>query len=193
MAQDTIRIGRNRGRLMLLVAGALMAVSGRLASCQACAVGIAATAPFMASPGDQTPAFEVATIKPWDGKVGALPLRDYIMLAFGISPNIAGRIIGPDWINNTRYVIRGKTPDSINDAMKAMTLAERAKEYKMMQQSLLADRFQLKVHFETREMPVYQLVVAKGGSKLKETTDPAKRGSIGLVPSGLRGARRSLP
>ncbi len=35
-----------------------------------------------------------------------------------------------------------------------------------MLQSLLADRFKLKVHFETREMPVYELVVAKGGPKL---------------------------
>jgi uncharacterized protein (TIGR03435 family) len=42
-----------------------------------------------------------------------------------------------------------------------------------MEQSLLADRLKLKVHWETREMPVYQLVRAKGGPKLKETTDPA--------------------
>jgi bla regulator protein blaR1 len=39
-----------------------------------------------------------------------------------------------------------------------------------MEQSLLADRFRLKVHFETREMPVYALVVAKSGAKL----NPAK-------------------
>jgi bla regulator protein blaR1 len=39
-----------------------------------------------------------------------------------------------------------------------------------MEQSLLADRFKLKVHFETREMPVFALMVAKGGAKL----NPAK-------------------
>ena len=42
-----------------------------------------------------------------------------------------------------------------------------------MTQSLLADRFQMKAHFETREMPVYELVLAEGGPKLKEA-DPAK-------------------
>ena len=53
-----------------------------------------------------------------------------------------------------------------------------------MEQSLLADRFKLKVHFETREMPVYALEVAKGGPKLAlakmdsssagNPTDPAR-------------------
>jgi len=42
----------------------------------------------------------------------------------------------------------------------------------LLEQSLLADRFKLKVHFETREQPAFALVVAKGGSKLS----PAKPG-----------------
>ena len=42
-------------------------------------------------------------------------------------------------------------------------------EFRQMLQSLLADRFQLKVHREKREMPVYALVIGKGGPKLKES------------------------
>jgi uncharacterized protein (TIGR03435 family) len=46
-----------------------------------------------------------------------------------------------------------------------------------MEQSLLADRFKLKVHFETREMPVYALVVAKSGAKL----NPARNEELSRV------------
>jgi len=49
--------------------------------------------------------------------------------------------------------------------------------------SMLADRFQLMVHRETKESAVYALVVAKGGTKLKENTDPSGR-------PGIMGRRR---
>jgi len=111
-----------------------------------------------------------------------MSLRVYIQAAFGISPNTIGWVIGPDWINNTRYVIQAKPPDSIRDAMKTMTPEERTKENRLMMQSLLAGRFQLKAHFETREMPVYELVPANGGSKLKENPDSTKgRIAVGTV------------
>ena len=48
-----------------------------------------------------------------------------------------------------------------------------------MLQTLLADRFKLTLHRETREQPIYALVVGKGGPKLRESTDegaPDKRG-----------------
>jgi uncharacterized protein (TIGR03435 family) len=54
---------------------------------------------------------------------------------------------------------------------------------------LLAQRFALKCHFETRELPVYNLVLAKGGSKLTPTPPDAKdKGS--LDPNGGNGVRR---
>jgi bla regulator protein BlaR1 len=86
-----------------------------------------------------------------------------------------GWVFGPDWINTTKYVIHGKPPDSIRDAMQSMTAAQRSMEIHLMMQSLLADRFKLKAHFETREMPVYELTIAKGGQKLKENPDASKR------------------
>ena len=179
----------NRGGFTLLVAGALIAISGRLAPCQTCYVrpSPTLTLPVMAASPGQMPAYEVATIKPWDGKGLAIPLRVYIQGAFGIPPNRIGWVIGPDWINGTRYVIQSKPPDSIRDAMQTMTAAERYRENALMMQSLLADRFQLKAHFETREMPVYQLVLAKGGSKLKEAPDPTKH-QFGMGSSSFRGS-----
>ncbi len=54
-----------------------------------------------------------------------------------------------------------------------MSGTESRMQNSLMMQSLLADRFKLKVHFEMRELPVYALVVAKGGPKVKLTkADP---------------------
>ena len=172
-------------KALLLLTGALIAISGQFAPCQICTIQPSAPAPVRAVSPQQMPAYEVATIKPWDGNGFATPLRIYIQRAFGLSPNVAGSVIGPDWINSKRYVIEAKPPDSIRDAMQTMTSAERTNETALMQQSLLADRFRLKAHFETREMPVYELVPAKGGSKLTENSDPTKR-RLAVNPSSIR-------
>jgi uncharacterized protein (TIGR03435 family) len=132
------------------------------------------------------PSYEVATIKPPGPNDYAMPLRVEIQDAFGIPPNSTGWVIGPDWINSAKYVIHGKPPDSIRVAMQTMSPAERSREVQLMMQGLLADRFKLKAHFETRVMPVYQLTVAKGGPKLKANPEVGK-GMIAVSPSMIQG------
>ena len=57
----------------------------------------------------------------------------------------------------------------------------------LMLQSLLADRFQLKIHRATRELPIYALVVAKNGPKLKAAgADPNAPRGRGTIGSGAR-------
>jgi len=70
---------------------------------------------------------------------------------------------GPSWIETERYDIQAKPPD------ESHPIPER--EMAAMVQSLLEDRFQLKAHFETRQMPVYRLVVVKKG-KMKASDAP---------------------
>jgi uncharacterized protein (TIGR03435 family) len=176
----------NHHGFSLLVAGIFMASSGPLALCQTSSAPPAATSPVTASPPQQMPAYEVATIKPPGANDYAMPLRQYIQIAFGIPGNSTGWVFGPDWINTAKYAIHGKPPDSIRDAMKTMTPAERGKEEGLMMQALLADRFKLKAHFETKEMPVYELRVAKGGSKLRENPDTGK-GMAAVGASMVRG------
>lgn len=66
------------------------------------------------------------------------------------------QIGGPEWLNDVRFDIAAKfAPGTTSE------------QFQQMLQSLLADRFHLKFHRETRELPVYALVVAKGGPKLK--------------------------
>jgi uncharacterized protein (TIGR03435 family) len=57
---------------------------------------------------------------------------------------------------------------------KTLASKERLKQEQPMLQMMLADRCKLKVHFETKELPVYDLVVAKGGLKMKEAAPTEK-------------------
>ncbi|HWG18578.1 MAG TPA: TIGR03435 family protein [Acidobacteriaceae bacterium] len=181
---------KNHGHLTLLAASALIAISTRVAPCQ-CMFSPSAVVPIRAAATEQMPAYEVATIKPSNGKDFAMPLRFFIDEAFGIPPNITARIAGPDWISNTRFVIQSKPSDAIRDAMQNMAPAERSRENGLMMQSLLADRFAFKAHFETRELPVYELVLAKGGPKLVKNSDPTKA-RFGVGASMFRAAAVSI-
>src|SRR6202012_5609528 len=63
-------------------------------------------------------------------------------------------------------------------------------QYDLMLQAVLADRFNLRVHRETKVIPVYAMVVAKGGAKLKETPPDVPMGygaSSGSGGSTMRG------
>jgi uncharacterized protein (TIGR03435 family) len=68
---------------------------------------------------------------------------------------------------------------------------ERASEEEPMMQSILADRCQFKAHGETKEPPVYDLVIAKGGLKVKEATP--NEGSMEDMGIGGRMIVRAMP
>lgn len=78
---------------------------------------------------------------------------------------------GPDWLGSDDYEIQAKIEDSLYAAMQKMNPAQQREQVNLMEQSLLADRFKLKVHFETREMPGFALVIAKNGPKLRPAKD----------------------
>ena len=131
--------------------------------------------------------YEVATVKPVDSKsadqmvmlppgatLNPLSIRRYIMDAYGATYQ-AQVVGGPDWLNKGPYNIKGKFPDDLEAAYQKMTSDARHDQDRAMQQSLLADRFHLKAHFETRVLPVYELVPAKGGLKITEVPAPPER------------------
>jgi bla regulator protein BlaR1 len=99
-----------------------------------------------------------------------------IEAAYGLplsSPRILG---GPDWIRNEsdRYEVIGKIDSAHYAAIQKMSPAHQQEQVSWMEQSVLADRFKFRAHIETREMPRYALVVAKGGSKLERAQVDAK-------------------
>ncbi len=146
-----------------------------LAGVVACAVSLGQTAP--------APKFEVASIRPsanCDGpgggrSAGSRPapsgrlnlkcntLADLIQQAYVLFANgqfnrpVAVPLAAePAWVNSDRYDINAKAEDGAKPELMSGP----------MLQELLSSRFRLKLHRETREIPVYALTVAKGGSKL---------------------------
>ena len=118
----------------------------------------------------QTPAFEVASIKPAapdstrmnirrDPGGGIVlsnaDLQTLVSMAYNIqSFQLSG---GPSWLRSRRFDVVAKAPIG---AIKGQTW--------VMLQTLLGDRFQLVIHRETRELPIFELVAAKkGGPKIQ--------------------------
>jgi uncharacterized protein (TIGR03435 family) len=99
--------------------------------------------------------------------------------AFDIAgPQIEG---GPGWLALERFDIEAKADDATAALMEKLGPEDRGKLKRQLIAQLLAERFKLAVHWETKELPVYALVQAKGGSKLTPSTDPS--GSSGTSSS----------
>lgn len=88
---------------------------------------------------------------------------------------------GPDWLQSDRYDVEAKPDSATSQLLMNLTSKERGLVNQRMEQALLADRLKLKMHFETREMTVLALVIAKGGLKIHE----AKPGDT--YANGLKG------
>lgn len=126
---------------------------------------------------------------------GLASLADMIQYAFRVKNY---QLSGPDWMRSSRWNVLARLPEG--------ALQDQVPE---MMQTLLAERFQLKVHHEKRDQPVYALEVAKGGPRLEaiapsndDSKAPAPDGAVapGLFPDPLesrsgaaRVARRPMP
>jgi uncharacterized protein (TIGR03435 family) len=146
-------------------------------------------------PADADPSFEVATIKPNDSGAGhfriiergrnisttATSLEDLIVFSYGVQ---AKQIIGgPSWMSSERYDIVG-----IPDVEGEPNMEQR----RIMVRNLLADRFQLKFHKETRDMSAFVLTVDKGGTKIVHTKFNHPGGPNDLGGWGIRRATGGL-
>ncbi len=83
------------------------------------------------------------------------------------------------WAGSARFDIEAKVDAEDVAELKKMSRDDAANARRMMMRAMLADRFRLKAHAETREEQIYVLVVAKGGSKLKGA-DPTDSYANGL-------------
>lgn len=135
--------------------------------------------------------FEVASIRPsqsstpdsvssglrMDGSqahLGSQSLKNLIAMAYRVQWNM---VSGPDWMSSARFDISAKLPDGAT-----------TDQIPEMLQSLLAARFGLKIHHETKDAPAYALTVGKSPLKLTESPadagSPAPTGSVNVAASG---------
>lgn len=133
----------------------------------------------------QTPQFEVASVKPSvpcrSGPtiynptrerfaVSCMSLKDLVAYAFDVRDfQVSG---GPSWAGTDQYDVVAK-PEGSATSERILAMAR----------SLLAERFELKFHRESREMPVLTLKIAKGGPKLQPSvgSGPEVRGGRGRL------------
>ena len=165
----------NFGRVLMLL------VAGSMAVAKSSVLGQRGTAPseLPAATADvAVPAFDVVSIKQnksdsrmvrvmtkSDGYSGNnVSLKMLLQGAYGIREDLVSGL--PNWADSVRYDIDAKVAGSDVDALKKLSPEQR----RSMLKPVLVDRFKLSVHIETKQLPVYELVVAKGGTKLKEAT-----------------------
>jgi len=169
-----------------------LALSGILLTIASSALGQAVAT----KPAVKIPVYDVVSIKPNKSGSGGMSWSNQddsfeatnasvmiiLMNAYGIREDqISG---APEWVRSTRFDLKAKVVDPDPEVMKNLTNKQRL----TMLQGVLASRFKLQAHTETRTLPVYDMVVAKGGSKLKPappavvTTDEA--GNPKTMPRG---------
>ncbi len=127
------------------------------------------------------PAFEAASVKPskeeagsssWNSRPGYLAMHNQTLRALiGIAYQVKDRQLsgGPKWLDSDRFDIEARAAGPARDPQLLAML-----------QTLLAERFQVALHHESRVFPTYALVVAKGGLKIR----PVEGGGGSSTKSG---------
>jgi len=164
----------------------LLAGPGMLAAAVPIAVGLLYAPQIRAQSEPTEPlAFEVASVKPHapgDNRlyfpeflpggrfVARVPLLILIATAYNLPFNFSVRLSGgPDWLRKPDGSVFDIEATAGAGAIPAgLSVRARNDRMRLMLRALLADRFKLVIHRETKELPVYALVVGKGGPKLQK-------------------------
>lgn len=185
------------GALMLLAGGAIHWPRLR------------AQAPATQTPGSESPVFEVASVKrnqsnepfvriggggPGTFSATNVPLRLLIRNAYQLQDfQIVG---GPDWMTSDRFDITAKAAGAVPGTIGPGVVGfgppgaggGGPNPVQLMLRGLLAERFKLKVHSETRELPVYALVPARPDGRLGPQLRPAAVDCAAMFAGRGRGA-----
>src|SRR5580693_7471762 len=162
---------------------------------QAAAQRAPAAAPDATTPDDPkfaALAYDVASIKPHkddnsgrsfsgssqpdDGYSATnTTLRNLIFAAYSSASHseLSG---GPSWINEDRYDVEARFDGETIEALKKLSPRERRLARQHMLQMFLKERVRVEVRLSTKEVPSFDLVVGKGGLKIKEALDPNEDG-----------------
>ncbi len=133
--------------------------------------------------GAKAPAFDFVTVKPGTYMSGMgmrmrytrdsysatnISLEALISDSYGLQ--MENLVTGlPGWAKSATFDIEAKMDAETAAAYQKLPRKQRTEQDRLMMQSLLTDRFNIKVHYATKQMPIYALAIAKGGSKLKES------------------------
>jgi len=147
----------------------------------------------------KAPAYEVVSIRQTKGNIDSARIMDLpdgfsmrnltseplITEAYGVRDDQVSD--WPGWATSIRFDIEAKMDLETADALHKLPKREQESQRQLMLQSLLADRFKLKIHRTSKVRTAYELVLAKGGSKMKEDNPPTDKNGIkwqeGVTPA----------
>lgn len=134
-------------------------------------------------------AFDVATIKPSSTtntpppsvdispdrfQATGMTLKELIKIAWNLNyaanDQVAG---GPPWVSTTRFDLDAKEDVALSAEIAKLPRQQQGEQVRAMLRDLITQRFHLELHHETRQLTVYDLIVAKGGPKLLPAADPS--------------------
>lgn len=121
------------------------------------------------------------------GRLSAMgtTVRGLIFAAYGVEDaQIAG---GPEWTTSERFDIQAEADHATRAELRKLSIDQAILVKRHMIQKLLAGRFALKFHHETRNLPVYALMVAGHGPKLREVDKPTAPPGEAGGPHGPKG------
>ena len=134
-----------------------------------------------APPAAPAPVFDVAAIHPhipephehnsiWsspsEGRFRAENVSVVMLIHWAYEMPETRILDAPGWAHSTYFNIDATADPAVDQQLRNLTSDAGRKQKEMMVRALLADRFHLIVRPETRELPIYELVVARGGAKL---------------------------
>jgi uncharacterized protein (TIGR03435 family) len=96
--------------------------------------------------------------------INAVPLRDYIARAYRVK---LYQVTGPEWLTSERFDLNAKLPEGSN-----------SDQIPEMLRALLTERFQLKLHRDKKDLPIYALIVGKPPLKVQESSPDANAGVV---------------
>jgi hypothetical protein len=116
-----------------------------------------------------------------------LALRDFIQFAYGVPDSqILG---GPSWLNSIMFDIDAKSDLAVDAELHALPTEQARHQKQLMVQALLAERFQLKVHQETRSLPAIRSLspkMAPNSSRQRSMAPPSiPAGRICISPAAM--------
>jgi uncharacterized protein (TIGR03435 family) len=163
-----------------IVASAWICLGAAALNAQAAIGQSPATLPAVSAP-ESAPVFDVAAIhqnvddrsghnhiysSPFDGNFRAANVSAKMLIRWAFEMPETRILGGPTWFTTTMFDIDAKADAALSAKMQGLSSDAGRHEKERMVRGLMAERFKLATHIETRELPIYALVVGKGGPKL---------------------------
>ena len=123
--------------------------------------------------------------------MGGMPAWVLIRSAYGVL--LEDQVVGlPGWARSDRIAVQAKMDADTAATLDKLPPLERWKRMQVMLQAMLADRFALKAHRESRNLPIYVLTVATGGPKMKKTAADGLGGNASYASGKVTAREISL-